>query len=331
MDLDFLAYTFLHNVTFCCHFLPTVTDQETHFNPEINDTQAVGDHTVTNALESPSEDGVTSLHSSKENATGKNSRVSGLRARGRGLKKRKVSVVHCDLLSEEPQHQSREETEEHSQQQTTTNTEASNAVPVEHTVPKQGGADIEPNAQTPSTDSDRTSECHGSLSVCTSSGEELSNTLNLPAKPAHRKAKRGRRSSVNSSVLPEQEDKEEDELSYELQQKGDGNQASSQHESTSHSDGQEDEGVANLHLAPWQADFNFEDVFKPITTRGQRSVRRSLRNQSSTVPSSNSAGLAWMPRTSPDSRDPCRTTRSRRLSAALPVPSFPEETQGNAS
>lgn len=302
----------------------------------VNDTQAVGDHTVTNALENPSEDSVTSLHSSKENATGKDSRVSGLRARGRGLKKRKVSVVDCDLLSEEPQHQSGEETEVHSEQQTTTNTEASNAVPVEHTVPQQGGSDIEPNAQTskqtPSTDSDRTSECHASLSVCPSSSEELSDTLNLPAKPAQRKAKRGRRRSVNSSVLQEQGDKEEDQLSYEVEEKGQGDQASSQHESRSNSDCQEDEGVANLHLAPWQADFNFEDVFKPVSTRGQRSVRRSLRNQSNTVPSSNSAGLAWMPRTSPDSSDPHRRIRSRRLSAALPVqPSFPEETQGNAS
>lgn len=300
-----------------------VTDQETRLHPDAHDTQ--GDHPVTNPLESPSEEGVASLHSSKENATGKDSGVSGLRARGRRLKKRKVSVVDCDLLSEESQHPSGEETAEHSAQKTATNTEASNAVPVEHAVPKQGGADIEADTQTPSTD--RSSECHASLSVCPSSAEELSYTLNVPKQPAQRKARRGRRGSAQH----EQGDKE-DQLSYEVEGKGHGDQASSQHESRSISDTQDDEGVANLHLAPWQADFNFEDVFKPVTTRGQRSVRRSLRNQSNTVPNSNSAGLAWMPLPSPDCSNPRGKTRSRRLSAALPVqPSFPEEPQGNAS
>lgn len=335
-----MAYTFFHNVqqlTVCLPFLPAVTDQETCLNPGMaNNTEAVDDQAITNTLENPLEGSVTSPHSSKDSTTGKGRRLSGLRVRGRGLKKRKVSVVNCNLLSEDPQHQTGGDTEELCREQTTTNLEASNEIPLEHTVPEQGGVDIEANgltsADTPSTDSDRTSECHASLSACSPSVEELSYTLNLPAEPARRK--RGRRSSVSSSNLQEQGDKVEDhQQSCRVEQKVQGDQASSQHESRSNSDSQEDEGVTSLHLAPWQADFNFEDVFKPVSTRGQRSVRRSLRNQSNAGHSNNSAGLAWMPRTSPDSSEEPRTrTRSCRLSAALPVqPSFPEESQENAS
>lgn len=71
---------------------------------------------------------------------------------------------------------------------------------------------------------------------------------------------------------------------------------------------QEEGAAAGAELAPWQADFNLEDVFKPVASRGQRSVRRSLRNQrrrsSSSISnssSSSSAGLAWLPQTPPDS------------------------------
>uniref|UniRef100_A0A8C5HC96 PP1-binding domain-containing protein n=1 Tax=Gouania willdenowi TaxID=441366 RepID=A0A8C5HC96_GOUWI len=78
------------------------------------------------------------------------------------------------------------------------------------------------------------------------------------------------------------------------------------------------EEASVAHVAPWHADFNIEDVFKPIPSRGQRSVRRSLRNRSEAQHSS-SAGLAWMPRTSPDnSKETRRRTRGRRLSTALP-------------
>uniref|UniRef100_A0A3B5A5F0 PP1-binding domain-containing protein n=1 Tax=Stegastes partitus TaxID=144197 RepID=A0A3B5A5F0_9TELE len=106
--------------------------------------------------------------------------------------------------------------------------------------------------------------------------------------------------------------------------------ASQQGNTQSSSASQEDGAVSDVALAPWQADFNFEDVFKPVATRGQRSVRRSLRNQSKAEHSS-SAGLAWLPRTSPDSnKEARRKTRGRRLSAALPVqPSLPEELTSN--
>lgn len=81
----------------------------------------------------------------------------------------------------------------------------------------------------------------------------------------------------------------------------------------------QDEGAAaGADLAPWQADFNLEDVFKPVATRGQRSVRRSLRNQRSA--DSSGAGLAWLPQTSPDSVSGVRRRpRGRRLVAAPPT------------
>lgn len=76
--------------------------------------------------------------------------------------------------------------------------------------------------------------------------------------------------------------------------------------------------VAQLSLPPWQDDFNFEDVFKPVPTRGQRSVRRSLRNKSSVDPSGCEGGMAWLPHTSPETiKESRRRTRGRRLSAAL--------------
>ncbi|KAF6726381.1 Cell division cycle-associated protein 2 [Oryzias melastigma] len=93
------------------------------------------------------------------------------------------------------------------------------------------------------------------------------------------------------------------------------------------SSGVQEEVGGDADLAPWQADFNFEDVFKPVTTRGQRSVRRSLRNQSNVEHGAGEAGLAWVPHTSPESiRETRRKTGGRRRSAAPPVqPALPEE------
>ncbi|XP_056233368.1 cell division cycle-associated protein 2 isoform X1 [Seriola aureovittata] len=306
---------------------------ETQMNPEMdNDTQMTGDLTVTHALENPLENSVTCPNSGTESTTGRGRRLSGQRVRGRRLK-RKVSVGDCDLLREEPQDQTEGKTEEHCEDQTTTKLEASRETQLNHTVPEQGGVAIELNASTPSTDSDRKSECHAGLNVCPSPGEELDYTLNLPAEVTKRKAKQGRRSSVNSPALQEQGDQmEEHQKSHEVEQNGQGDQAMSYHENNSRlsSNSQGEEGVAHLDLAPWQADFNFEDVFKPVATRGQRSVRRSLRNQSN---SNSSAGLAWLPRTSPDSgKEARRRTRGRRVSAAPPAqPSVSEETQADAS
>uniref|UniRef100_A0A8C3AQQ3 PP1-binding domain-containing protein n=1 Tax=Cyclopterus lumpus TaxID=8103 RepID=A0A8C3AQQ3_CYCLU len=210
------------------------------------------DLTVTNALENSSEDSITSPNFCKEMTTEEGRRQSGPRVRGRGLKKRKVSVANDTLLSEE--------TLDHTggDDQTTTHLEAS--------------------------------------------------TMKV------------RESSVNVSELQENET-------------GRGDQAAIEQDNVrSSSETQGEVGVADLHLASWQGDFNFEDVFKPVATRNQvRSVRRSLRNQRNTEHSSNSAGLAWLAWTSPDfDKGSRRRTRGRRLSAAPPFQlSLPEETQDN--
>uniref|UniRef100_A0A673A1W7 PP1-binding domain-containing protein n=1 Tax=Sphaeramia orbicularis TaxID=375764 RepID=A0A673A1W7_9TELE len=166
------------------------------------------------------------------------------------------------------------------------------------------------SAQSLCTDTDGKAECptrsDSPTSVCRPAGEEFKDTLSLSAQ---RKVKRGRRSQ-------------------RMEERGQGEQAASQQENNrSGSDSHEEERAAHLCLAPWQADFNFEDVFKPVAARGQRSVRRSLRNQSNLDHGSNGTGLAWLPHISPDSsKEARRRTRGRRLSGALPAkPSVPEE------
>lgn len=118
---------------------------------------------------------------------------------------------------------------------------------------------------------------------------------------------------------------EEDKMNHEVE-KGQGDQTVNQRDNNqSSSDCQEDTVAAQLSLPPWQADFNFEDVFKPVASRGQRSVRRSLRNKSSADDCS--GGLAWLPRTSPELiKESRRRTRGRRHSAALTALA-PEVTQ----
>uniref|UniRef100_A0A3P9MQ56 PP1-binding domain-containing protein n=1 Tax=Oryzias latipes TaxID=8090 RepID=A0A3P9MQ56_ORYLA len=95
---------------------------------------------------------------------------------------------------------------------------------------------------------------------------------------------------------------------------------------------EEGAGVGEAGLAPWQADFNFEDVFKPVATRGQRSVRRSLRNQSKVEHGAGGAGLAWVPHTSPDAiRETRRRTGGRRRSGAPPIQPAPPEEAHNST
>lgn len=313
-------------------FLPTVPNHETHLDPEMtNNSQPIGDPTVTNASESPSEEFITSSDCRREST--RSSRRAGPRVSGRGLKKRKVSVADGILLHEDTLDKTGGMMEEHCEDQTTTNFEASRETPLTHSIPEQAPVDTELSGQTCTDaehciDSDGKLECHGSLdaptSDCPPSGED---TL----EPAQRKTKRGRRSSLNSSVLQGQENQaEEHQTSHEGEEREQGDQAANQQQSNirSSSDSQEEGGAANLDLAPWQTDFNFEDVFKSVATRGKRSVRRSLRNQSNAEHSSNSAGLAWLSQTPPDtSKEARRRTRGQRLSAAPPAqPSLPEET-----
>lgn len=253
------------------------------------DIQTPGDPAVTNTSENPSENSITFSVSNKGSTTGKDSR-------GSGQVSEEIMVKDCE-------------------DRPTANLEAVKETALTQSPPEHGGADSIINAQVSldglCTDSDGKSECHVSLDVpmseCPPSGSNGSLRL-----PARRKAKRGRRSATHSSALQEQRNQaEEHQTSREVEEKEQGEQ---QENILSGSDGQEERAAASSDLAPWQADFNIEDVFKPVAARQQRSVRRSLRNQHN-AENSRGGGLAWLPRTSPDSSS---RTRGRRLSAAPP-------------
>lgn len=293
-------------------------NQETHLSPKIaNDTQMTHDLALTNASETAVEDSVTSPNVSEKSAAEQDSRLSGLRVRGRGLKKRKVSVADSDLLSVEPQDQTRGGREQHCEEQTTTSLGLSTGIPSIHEEREVDTVELcaQTSADNPCSDLEHHVSTHAPTSDC-------------PTNTAQGEAEQARRSSVTQEQ--QQNYPKKQQPSHEKQEERQG--ASPQENIQSSSDSQEEEGVAHVDLAPWQADFNFEDVFKPVGTRGQRSVRRSLRNQRNAEEGS-SGGLVWLPHTSPDSsKETRRRTRGRRLSAALPIPpSLPEETQDASS
>ncbi|XP_054906905.1 cell division cycle-associated protein 2 [Poeciliopsis prolifica] len=209
----------------------------------------------------------------------------------RGRKKRKVSVADCEALREEITEQQLE-------------VDVSEGTLPMLTKREQREADLEePSADILHTDSSKSEYDPSTLTPTSSyapSGEDSGKT-----EPAKKQAKRGRRRPA--LLEPHQAGEQQPDC------EGNGNQ--------------EEEGGPNVDLAPWQADFNFEDVFKPVATRGQRTVRRSLRNQANSE--HESTGLTWVPHTSPESiKETRRRTRNRRLSEALPVqPALPEETQ----
>ncbi|XP_041643306.1 cell division cycle-associated protein 2 isoform X3 [Cheilinus undulatus] len=297
----------------------TATNDETNIKPDLADeTQATSDLTVTNTLEVPSEDSLTSLNSSKVSTTRRGRRLSGTKVRGKGIKKINVRAAEEILLTEETTNQAGGLTEEHCEDQTTTSTEASGEeTPLNHTAHDQG-AETEPDTQN-AADSERNLECFDApTSNCQPLTEESLITLSPPSEITQRKYNRGRRSSLYKSAPTEQENQaKEPPVSHDIQESVKGDQAANQEENNKPSSESQEEGeVVKLDLAPWQVEFNFEDVFKPVASRGQRSVRRSLRNRNT----SNSEGLAWLPWTSPESsKETRRRTRGRRLSAALPV------------
>ncbi|PWA18503.1 hypothetical protein CCH79_00009862 [Gambusia affinis] len=213
----------------------------------------------------------------------------------RGRKKRKVSVADCEVLLEEITEQQLE-------------VDVSQGTLSMLTLGEQREADPEePFADILCTDSSKT-EYDTSMLTPTSSYAPLDEDSSK-AEPAKKQAKRGRRSSA--LLEPHQPGEHQPDC------QGNGNQ--------------EEEGGPNVDLPPWQGDFNFEDVFKPVATRGQRTVRRSLRNQANSEHIS--TGLTWVPHISPETiKETRRRTRHRRLSAALPVqPALPEETQDSSS
>ncbi|XP_029998330.1 cell division cycle-associated protein 2 isoform X2 [Sphaeramia orbicularis] len=256
----------------------------------------------------------------QDSGTGKRRRMSGRRGGGKAIKGRKV-ISEGNL-----QDQMEEKVDECCEGQATISQEDSKETLLTQTILENLGDATEElcaanSAQSLCTDTDGKAECptrsDSPTSVCRPAGEEFKDTLSLSAQ---RKVKRGRRSQRSQP--------EEDKMNHKVEERGQGEQAASQQENNrSGSDSHEEERAAHLCLAPWQADFNFEDVFKPVAARGQRSVRRSLRNQSNLDHGSNGTGLAWLPHISPDSsKEARRRTRGRRLSGALPAkPSVPEE------
>lgn len=216
-----------------------------------------------------------------------------------GLEKEKSSVdVQVNVVT------AGETVAEQGGEQTAANPDASWELPLAHTVPEPGVVD-------PILDQTSVGAC-SSVSDTTSEGTVALHAASSPHPPSaessdnerQRKVKRGRRSSANA-LQPHMGCK-----AVEVEQ------LDQQHIQLSSSESPDKGRAASVDLAPWQSDFNLEDVFKPVATRGQRSVRRSLRNQSGRA--LRGEGLAWLPHTSPDSiREVRRRTRSSRLSASL--------------
>ncbi|KAM4616856.1 cell division cycle-associated protein 2 [Polymixia lowei] len=291
-------------------------------SPANNNVQDTGDITTAAPWEAPAEC-VAPSEGEGDRRSGprlcSSSRVerrdSGV-GRGRGRRVTKVGVPVDDWLSEEPRdwHQAGGEGAEHSEDQATANLQATEAASSNQNVlemrEKESALDAPSLACSP-----LDGEITDTVSV---SEEELANRVKSTQRKAKCDVKAWSRSrgSVNGSVL---EEREAHQTGHKVEENGQRDPAASQLDtnSQSSSDNQTEEG-ANRDLAPWQAPFNCEDMFKPVTSRGQRSVRRSLRNQSKADYSSSDSGLAWLPRTSPDSiRETRRRTRGKRLSATL--------------
>ncbi|XP_036000515.1 cell division cycle-associated protein 2 [Fundulus heteroclitus] len=237
-----------------------------------------------------------------------------LRSRVRGRpKKGKVSAADCEELQEEV-------TEQRFELQSSVSLGGSQGTPrmssqQSEADPDQPSDHISVHIQC--TDS---SECDAGLLAPTSSSAPLGDKSN-DTEPAVKKAKRGRKSSASLYVHAKEPQPSSDGEGGQAEREQDNTQSSSEHEG--------EPGEPHLDLAPWQSDFNFEDVFKAVPSRRRRSVRRSLRNQATLEPGSVDAGLAWVPHCSPDSFRETRRSSRRRLSAALAVPPQTHDSSSN--
>ncbi|XP_029534322.1 cell division cycle-associated protein 2 isoform X1 [Oncorhynchus nerka] len=257
---------------------------------------------------------------------------------GRG-KVRKVSVPVDNWLSEETEEQVKNfDTEQDPTE--TTQPEVLVSSPAKHTVP--GNREGEPNTHCTSdpvdtdqctgtlpdagrsgdsparADTDTTTPCPSpdevSTTVAPSEQKAVSHVEQSPNKGGQRGAaqgpgrSRGRRSSIYASSVIEEEQASQPNgpQAVENDNHGSGMELGDVIEQASTS-------YPDSLLPPWaQKEFNIDDVLRPLPYRGHQSVRRSLRNQSSTLEAS---GLAWLPHTSPDSISAvCRKTRRRRSS-----------------
>ncbi|XP_034027014.1 cell division cycle-associated protein 2 isoform X2 [Thalassophryne amazonica] len=268
---------------------------------------------------------VSLSHFKTRSKAGRKRRSSGPSKAAKGGR-RKMSVM--EELSEESgdQQETEKQTHEVCEFQSAANVDRSEDTPPEPTAAP--GQRAEPRPQTPVSTDDTAAGVTGhdaSTSVCSPLGAILSNisaTLSSQIQSAQTDGKstpsRGTHSrrSMYRPHPQEQENQPEPQVANEVVE----------HERDP--DTPPEVGLAGLGLAPWQADFNLEDVFKPVAARGQRSVRRSLRNQNNTDDGATSSGLTWLPWISPDvTKKSRRRTRGRRISDATPVqPELLQET-----
>ncbi|XP_019740753.1 cell division cycle-associated protein 2 [Hippocampus comes] len=230
------------------------------------------------------------------------------KATRRRLSKARVSIDNP--LHVEPQMQTKEKTSEIHEEKITPITAVSLEVQTEQV---SVGAEVLCTltvADTPSTDTDTNSECllgvDGSTSACLLEGEQSSAVTLTASSPGTTQQPQNVSSCPRRSVnLAEEQPQPEAETQQERKS-----------DSPNETPGEETQ--VDSGLASWQANFNFEDVFKRVPSRRQRSVRRSLRNQSTT---NDDTGLAWMPRISPEIlKRTSRKTRRRRFdSTVLPT------------
>ncbi|XP_055775535.1 cell division cycle-associated protein 2-like [Salvelinus fontinalis] len=270
--------------------------------------------------------------------------------RGKG---RKVSVPVDDCLSEEQV----ENTDAEQDPTETSQAEVSESSPAKHTVP--GDREGEPNAQCASDPVD-TDQCTCTLPDAGRSGESTVRADTTPCPPTYEvsatvasleqeavshveqrpdKGKqreeargpgrsRGRRSFIYArSVVEEWEEAQAPQSSgpEAVEESGQDVENDSHRSEMEQGSITEQASFRDSLLPPWaKEEFSIDDVLRALPSRGHRSVRRSLRNQSqsSTLKASGS-GLAWLPQTSPESiRAIRRKTRGRRSSiqALLPPP-----------
>lgn len=292
---------FLTSLLFCPRSLTAPSPEPLVVCDVVNNTEANGDAGVSKATGNAPQDSLTSPNSGEEG-----SRL--LRATVRRRRQRKVSVPD----SQESVCQAGAQMEQLCEHQSSSSAQFSKFSEAPHADTEDRDAQIP--AAPPCTDagSEDHTCLHTPTSDCPPSAQEPS-----PTELKQKRAKRGRRSSALQKP----------QSSCDVEETGLREQAEGQPDNHWSSDSQEEVGGACpfVDLAPWQLDFNIEDVFKRAARRGQRSVRRSLRNQQS---GGGAAGLAWLPHVSPDSvKEARRKTRKQRLSAALPVqPPPPEET-----
>ncbi|XP_057688549.1 cell division cycle-associated protein 2 isoform X3 [Corythoichthys intestinalis] len=274
----------------------TCTDENSFMQNEPSESSSSCPRTAACNEESPTGPPL----SPSKRAIGKKRRSSRYEVTKCGFKKVNVSL---DSIYVEPQ---LAESESHEEESTTIVALLKEAPP-ENLPPEKVSASTEEHhtltiGDTPSTHTDTNTEVHliedDATPACLLGGEQTSTVTAASPKAATQLTQNVSRCKRRSVNLTDNQPKQEVEKN-----------------TVSKSDYPEEATQVNSGLTFYQTDFNFEDVFKRVPSRGQRSVRRSLRNLSN---SNDDTGLAWVPQTSPEFKTiTSRKTRSRRSLSAL--------------